>query len=147
MKEIKIPLKDNVIPKYLPVLRDVLEHKHTHYVLSGGRGSTKSSFVGGISIPLLIINNPDCHAVCFRKVGNTIQKSIFSQVIWGIYKLGLENFFHIPKNYSSPIVYLPTGQQIIFLGVDDPQKVKSIKVPFGYLGITWFNSIRPRKTA
>ena len=141
MKEIKISLQDNVIPKYLPVLRDILGHKYTHYDLTGGRGSTKSSFVGGISIPLLLINNPKCHAVCFRKVGNTIQKSIFSQVIWGIYKLGLEGLFHIPKNYSSPIVYLPTGQQIIFMGLDDPQKVKSIKLAFGYIGIVWFEEL------
>ena len=138
---IKISLKDSIIPMYDTVLQDVLQHKHTHYVGAGGRGSTKSSFFGGICIPLLIIQNPGIHAVCFRKVGNTIQNSIFAQVVWGIYKLGLEGLFHIPKTYSSPIVYMPTGQRILFMGMDDPNKVKSVKLPFGYIGITWWEEL------
>ena len=126
---------------YDKVLQDVLEHRHTHYVGAGGRGSTKSSFFGGICIPLLLISNPGVHAVVFRKIGNTIQTSTFAQVVWGIYKLGLEGLFHIPKTYSTPIVYMPTGQRILFMGLDDPNKVKSIKLPFGYIGITWFEEL------
>ena len=125
---------------YKPVLKDVLNHDHVHYVFAGGRGSTKSSFVGE-AIPLLIVQNPDIHAVCFRKVGNTIQNSIYAQVSWGIHKLGLEDWFKIPKTYSSPMVYKPTGQKIYFLGLDDPMKVKSIKPEFGYIGITWFEEL------
>ena len=138
---IKIPIQDCIIPMYDEVLQDVLSHRHTHYVGKGGRGSTKSSFFGGICIPLLIVNNPGVHAVCFRKIGNTIQTSIFAQVVWGIYQLGLEGLFKIPKTYSTPIVYLPTGQRILFMGLEDPNKVKSIKLPFGYIGITWFEEL------
>ena len=126
---------------YDDVLEDIFEHNHTHYVFPGGRGSTKSSFVGGVSIPLLIMQNPQIHAVCFRKVANTIQTSIFPQVVWGIYKLGVESLFKIPKTYSTPITYIPTGQKIMFFGLDDPMKVKSIKLPFGYIGITWFEEL------
>lgn len=126
---------------YDDVLKDILAHKHVHYVFAGGRGSTKSSFVGGIAIPLLIMQNPLCHAVCFRQVGNTIQKSIRSQVEWGIHQLGLDALFTIPKAYNNPIIYNPTGQQIIFMGMDDPNKVKSLKLPFGYVGITWFEEL------
>jgi PBSX family phage terminase large subunit len=97
--------------------------------------------VGGIAIPLLVVANPNVHAVCFRKVGNTIQKSIRAQVEWGIRQLGLEKWFIIPKSYANPIVFEPTGQQIIFLGLDDPNKVKSIKLPFGYIGITHFEEL------
>jgi len=138
---IQIPIQDCIIPMYDEILQDVLSHRHTHYVGKGGRGSTKSSFFGGICIPLLIVNNPGVHAVCFRKIGNTIQTSIFAQVVWGIYQLGLEGLFKIPKTYSTPIVYLPTGQRILFMGLDDPNKVKSIKLPFGYIGITWFEEL------
>lgn len=140
LQPLSIPLNDCIIPMYKPVLKDILAHKHTHYVFAGGRGSTKSSFVGE-AIPLLLINNPTIHAVCFRKVGNTIQNSIYSQVVWGIYQLGLEGLFHIPKTYSTPIVYLPTGQNIYFMGLDDANKVKSIKPKFGYIGITWFEEL------
>ena len=126
---------------YKPVLKQILKHEYVHYVFAGGRGSTKSSFVGGIAIPLLIIANPTVHAVCFRKIGNTIQNSIYSQVVWGIYQLGLDPLFRIPKTYSNPITYLPTGQKIYFMGLDDPHKVKSIKPTFGYIGITWFEEL------
>jgi PBSX family phage terminase large subunit len=139
--QLDIKLDEAIIGMYKPVLKDIFQHGHTHYIFPGGRGSTKSSFVGGIAIPLLIMANPNVHAICFRKIGNTVQKSIFSQVIWGIYKLGVESLFKIPKTFSTPIVYEPTGQQILFMGLDDPQKVKSIKLPFGYIGVTWFEEL------
>ena len=139
--EVKVNMKDVIIPMYKDVFIDIMKHGHTHYVGSGGRGSTKSSFYGGICIPLLIVNYPNIHALCFRKVGNTIQTSIYAQVVWGIYQLGLESLFHIPKTYSTPIVYKPTGQRILFMGLDDPNKVKSVKLPQGYIGITWLNKL------
>lgn len=141
MAELNINLNKSIIPMYDKVLDDILDHLHTHYVFPGGRGSTKSSFAGGIVVPLLIIANPKVHAVCFRKVGNTVQRSIRAQVEWGIYQLGLQSLFIIPKSYSNPIIYKPTGQQILFMGLDDPHKVKSIKIPFGYIGITWWEEL------
>lgn len=140
-QQVKIPIKECIIEMYDHVLEDIFNHGHTHYVFAGGRGSTKSSFVGGIAIPLLIMAYPDIHAVCFRKIANTIQTSIYPQVVWGIHQLGLESFFRIPKKYSTPITYIPTGQQIMFMGLDDPMKTKSIKLPFGYIGVTWFEEL------
>lgn len=139
--QISIPIKDCIIPMYDDVLEDILSHRHIHYVFPGGRGSTKSSFVGGIALPLVLMANPNVHAVCFRKVANTIQNSIFSQVKWGLYQMGIDSLFQIPKHYNTPIVYKPTGQQILFMGLDDPDKVKSIKLSFGYTGITWFEEL------
>jgi len=140
MPKININVQDCIIPMYDEVLKDVLEHSYTHFVFPGGRGSCKSSFVG-LVIPLLIVNNPLVHAACFRKVGNTIQNSIRAQIEWGIYKLGLQDLFNIPASYSNPIVFKPTGQKIYFLGLDKPQKIKSIKPKFGYIGITWFEEM------
>ena len=136
-----IKLKDFIIPSYDSVFTAIMKHLYVHYVLKGGRGSTKSSFIGGIVIPLLIMRYPNVNAVCFRKVGNTVQNSIYSQVIWGIYAMGLQDYFHIPKTYSNPIIYKPTGQKIFFMGMDDPNKVKSIKVERGYIGITWWEEL------
>lgn len=138
--EIQINLRDVIIPMYKDVLKDVLGHGHTHYVFSGGRGSTKSSFISEC-IPLIMIEHPDVHVIVFRKVGNTMKNSVQSQVVWGINKLGLTHLFKIPKSIASPITYLPTGQQILFMGLDDPDKVKSVKLPFGYIGVTWFEEL------
>lgn len=138
--EVNISLRNTIIPMYKDVLKDVLHHEHTHYVFAGGRGSTKSSFISE-AIPLLLIEHPDIHAVIFRKIGNTMKNSVWSQMVWGIDKLGLTPFFKIPKSIANPIVFLPTGQQILFFGLDDPNKVKSIKLPFGYIGVTWFEEL------
>lgn len=138
--EVVVPMKDVIIPMYKPVLQDILRHNHTHYTFPGGRGSTKSSFISE-AIPLIMVDNPMVHAVVFRKVGNTMKNSVWSQIVWGIDKLGLTSLFHIPKSIASPIVLKQTGQQILFFGLDDPQKIKSVKLPFGYIGITWFEEL------
>ena len=138
--EIILNVNETIAPIYFDMMDDILDHKHVHYVGKGGRGSLKSSFFS-LMLILLIINNPLVHAVCFRKVGNTIKNSIWAQVVWAIEKWGLESFFIIPKTIANPIVYKPTGQQILFMGLDDPNKVKSVKLPFGYIGITWFEEL------
>jgi PBSX family phage terminase large subunit len=139
-EELVLNVRDVVAPVYDELMDDVLEHKHVHYVLKGGRGSAKSSFISEM-IPLLLIQNPNVHAIVFRKVGNTIKNSVWSQVVWGIDAWDLRDYFQIPKTIANPIVYKPTGQQILFMGLDDPNKVKSVKLPFGYIGITWFEEL------
>lgn len=136
---IDINLDNLIIPMYDNVLEDILEHNHTHYVFAGGRGSTKSSFISEI-IPLLLVQNPNIHACVFRKVGNTLKTSVFAQMEWGIDQLGLSSFFRI-TNSPMTMTFIPTGQKIMFFGLDDASKVKSIKLPFGYIGITWFEEL------
>lgn len=138
--DIHIDLDSTIAPVYDDALNDILDHRHVHYVFKGGRGSAKSSLISEV-IPLLIIANPSVHAVVFRKVGNTLKNSVFAQMIWGIEMMGLTQFFKIPKTIASPIVFKPTGQQILFMGLDDPNKVKSVKLPFGYIGITWWEEL------
>ena len=88
-------------------------------------------------VPLLIVQTPGIHACAFRKIGNTIRDSLFTQYIWAIDKLGMADLW---KSQVSPmeLIYKPTGQKIMFRGTDDPMKLKSIKAPFGYIGITHF---------
>ena len=126
-----------IIPKYYDLFKAVIKNWYTHYLLHGGRGSTKSSVIGLLVI-VVVLTNPNTHALCMRKIANTVQKSVRAQIDWWIYRLGLQQFFIIPKVYGNPIIFKPTGQQIIFAGLDDPHKIKSIKVPFGYIAVTWF---------
>lgn len=140
MVNVNLNVKELWIKKFDKVFSDILQHRYTHFIFPGGRGSTKSSFIGGICIPLLLIANPNSHAVCFRKIGNTLKTSVYAQVQWGIYKLGLQDYFIFHVN-PLEIIYKPTGQKILFLGLDDPGKVKSIKLPFGYIGITWWEEL------
>ena len=128
------------IKKFDPVIQDIVEHKHTNYDFPGGRGSTKSTFIGGRVIPILIMMNPNIHACVFRQVGNTLKTSVYAQIQWGIIDMGLTEYFIFHVN-PLEIIYKPTGQKIVFLGLDDAGKVKSIKLPFGYIGVTWWEEL------
>lgn len=137
MKTIEVKAKDLVIPKYEPLFYDILDHGHTNYFNSGGRDTTKSAFFS-LMVLLLILQNPNVHALCLRKVGNTVQLSIRSKILYWIYRLGIASEFVIPTKYNNPIIYKRTGQMIILTGLDNPDKVKSIAPHFGYIGISWW---------
>lgn len=137
MNETIITLDDLIPHNFDDVLIDVLEHRHTHYIFKGGRGSCKSSFVS-IAIILLMTRpeNRDKHCIIFRKTANTLRDSVYSQMQFAISALGLDADF---KCTVSPmkITYVPTGQVILFRGVDDKMKLKSLKAPFGYFAFSW----------
>ncbi len=135
----KIKLSDIIAPHFYRDHRAIQNHEYTHFWENGGRGSTKSSFFG-VEVVYTLIKNPSCHAVVLRKVARTIKDSIFPQVRWAIDMLGLSNQFRF-KTSPYEIIYEKTGQKILFLGVDDPRKIKSVKLPFGYAGIVWFEEL------
>lgn len=134
----EIRLSEKIGPAFFAVARDVFKHDHTHYDFSGGRGSLKSSTVS-ILVPLLMMmeENKECHALVLRKVGNTIRDSVYAQYMWAIGELGAAAYWEA-KVSPMELIYKPTGQKIMFRGADDPMKIKSIKVPFGYIAITHF---------
>lgn len=130
---------DVISPAFMDAYRDIINHRHTEYLFYGGRGSTKSSFVSLATIYLLA-NNPHLHALAVRQVGNTLRDSVFSQLSWAIDILGLSDRFRKTLN-PLEITHIPTGQKIYFRGADDPLKIKSIKPPFGYIGVLWFEEL------
>lgn len=136
---IQIKLSEKMAPSFFSVHKDVKQHGHTHYVLAGGRGSTKSSYVS-LEIPLLLMRNPECHAVVLRKVANTLRNSVYTQMEWALDALRISDKW---KMTISPMemVRKATGQKILFFGVDDKAKIKSIKLPFGYVGVVWYEEL------
>ena len=132
-------LSDQISPAFVDSHRAVKSGAINELVEKGGRGGAKSSFIS-VEIILLLLKNPQIHAVVMRKVGNTLRPSVYAQICWAIAALGLTDKF---KCTVSPMecVYLKTGQKIMFFGLDDPGKLKSIKVPFGYIGVGWFEEL------
>ena len=115
-----IQLTDIIAPAFYPVHWDILDGKHTYYDLYGGRGSTKSSFIS-VEIVLGMMmdaeNGEHTNAVVFRKVGNTLRESVYEQIAWAIDELGASDLW---TSSLSPMqfLYKPTGQKIIFRGLD-----------------------------
>ena len=135
----RVSLKDNIAPSFYRVHNLLKTAAYHQYWFSGGRGSTKSSFIA-IQIIHEIMKDPEANGIAFRKYTNTIRNSIYSTLLWAIYTLGVEHKF---KGTVAPfeITYLETGQKIILLGLDDPKKIKSIKIKDGYFKILWFEEL------
>lgn len=143
MNNNSVDLKEIIAPAFYNVFWDILDEKHTYYDLYGGRGSTKSSFVG-VMIPLLMMQDAEngvmSNAVIFRKVGNTLRESVYEQIAWGIDALNANDLWSTsvsPMQYT----YKPTGQKIIFRGLDKAKKTKSIKASKGYFKYLWFEEL------
>lgn len=129
---------DYIAPCYLPLHEDIKAEKHRFYNLPGGRGSCKSSFVS-LEIVAGVQSDPtgQSNAIVFRRTATTMRDSVFSQIAWAIDMLGTS---HLWKATVSPMVYeyRPTGAQILFRGLDDASKLKSIKPRHGVFRYVWF---------
>ncbi len=132
-------LKQVIAPSFYETHRLIRAEAVNEVVEKGGRGSAKSSFLS-VELIVQLLRHPECHAAVFRKVGNTLRTSVYAQVCWAIGALGLTKKFRCTVS-PMECVYRPTGQKILFFGLDDPGKVKSIKAPFGYIGIAWFEEL------
>lgn len=135
-----------IAPHFYDLLDDVLDNKHTHYWLKGGRGSTKSSFIG-IAIPLLMMidaqNGIQSNAVALRKVGDTLADSVYAQILWGIEMLGVSAYWQ-SKVSPLKLIYTPTGQEIRFRSAnnkDDHRKIKSTKFKKGFCKYVWYEEL------
>lgn len=72
-----------------------------------------------------------------RRFSNTNKQSTYTDLRWATNRLGVKHLFKF--NDSLPeITYKPTGQKILFRGLDDPLKITSITVENGILCWAWF---------
>ena len=128
-----------ISPAFVEPHRAIKAGTINELVEKGGRGSAKSSHLS-VEVILELLRHPDCHAVVMRKVGNPLRTSVYAQICWAIAELGLTDRFRCTVS-PMECIYRKTGQKIMFFGLDDPGKLKSIKVPFGYIGIAWFEEL------
>ncbi|MBQ9428607.1 MAG: PBSX family phage terminase large subunit [Clostridia bacterium] len=134
-----IRLSNIIAPAFYDVHRDIKAEGHREYILAGGRGSCKSSFAG-VEVVLLLKRYPNMHAVVCRQIKDNLKDSVYTQIIWAIDMLGLSAEFEAKKS-PMEIIRRATGQTIYFRGADHPEKIKSIKPPFGYIGILWLEEL------
>ena len=109
--------------------------KDRYRVVKGSRGSKKSKTTALWYI-LNMMKSPDANTLVIRRYERTLRDSCFADLKWAIHKLG---FSHLWRSTVSPleITYLPTGQKILFRGLDDGQKITSITVEKGVLCWVW----------
>lgn len=126
------------VTAYNKIFRSIMKHEYEEYTFTGGRASTKSSFIS-LCIVLLIRMFPQYNAIIVRKYKTSLRNSVYEQILWAIKTLRCEHLFKIPQSNKEamPIVYKKTGQKIIFMGSDNQEKIKGLKVSTGYFAILW----------
>lgn len=125
--------------KINPVFYPFWMSKCNHKLAKGGRSSTKSSVV---SIKLVTdkMEFPMSNEIVLRKVQNTLRKSVYSQIKWALIDLGVADQFRFTTN-PLEIIHKEWGTGFYFSGSDDPEKLKSLKIPVGYVKNVWFEEM------
>ena len=129
-------LKINIANKVGKGYKEFWNFKGRYRVVKGSRGSKKST-----TISMWIIYNmmkyPLANTLVVRRVFNTHKDSTYTQLKWASNNLGVS---HLWKFSKSPLeaTYIPTGQKILFRGLDDPMSITSITVEHGHLCWCWF---------
>jgi phage terminase large subunit len=129
----------NIAKLINPVFDPVLYTSKSHIILKGGRGSTKSSVVS-IKAVVEFLNDKDANVVVLRKVGKYLRMSVYEQIKWAIYELGVGNQF-IFGTSPLKITHKKTQTAFYFYGVDDPMKLKSQIIAKGYVSQVWFEEL------
>lgn len=126
----------NIGPAFYETARDVEAHGHSEYWEKGGRGSLKSSF---ISMAILRILRGDelGNGLVLRKVAATMRDTVFAQILWAMDRLGVYDEWECTVS-PMKMVHKVTRQEIMFRGLDDPRKIKSIRPRRGYFAVVWF---------
>ncbi len=128
-----------IAPVFYPVHRDIAKGGHTYYDLYGGRGGLKSSFIS-LEIVLGMMKDRQANAVIFRKYAVTLRETVYGQILWAVEALGVSHLWEAGVN-PMQCTYRPTGQKIIFRGLDKAKKTKSLKASHGYFKYLWFEEL------
>lgn len=135
--EKQVKTENNV---YLPDIvgkgyKDFWNFKGRYRVVKGSRASKKSTTTA-LNIVYRMMKYPQANTLVVRKTFKTLKDSAYSQIKWAINRLGVQDYWKAKVN-PLEIEYIPTGQKIIFRGLDDPLKLTSITVPTGYICWCW----------
>lgn len=100
----------------------ILDWDYKNYLLIGGYGSSKS-YSAVIKIILKLLKEKRTCLVV-RDVFATLRESTFSLIKEVIYNMGLSSVITI--NISPMRIIFPNGSEIVFKGLDDPAKLRSL---------------------
>lgn len=123
-------LKTGVLNEcYLPHMRDTRRVQ----IYFGGSSSGKSVFLATRTVL-------DClqgrNLLVVRKVARTLRGSCWNEVLKAVTRMGLAAYFRISKN-DMALTSVANGAQILFAGLDDVEKIKSITPQNGPLTDIW----------
>ena len=110
---------------YIPYL----ENPRATEIFFGGSSSGKSVFVAQRAVEEIMMGGHN-YLIC-RKNANSITKSIFNEIQKAISRLNCGGLFNVVPSRS--LIECANGHQIIFAGLDDVEKVKSVTPKTGVI--------------
>lgn len=116
-----LTLADYMNDCYVPSLYS----RHRFLVLFGGAGSGKSVFAAMKQVVRAMMNAGH-RILVLRKVAKTIRQSVWRELIRATERMGVRAFWVFSVG-SFVATYIPNGSEIICMGMDDEEKVKSIE--------------------
>lgn len=134
-----IRLSTIIAPSFNTLHRRLMDGNIEELWCKGGRGSTKSSYLS-IALLMLLTKDKEAHAFVSRRYDNELRDSVYGQVQWAANKLGLDRIWRFMVSPMQAVNQL-TGQRILFRGVDNPLKAKSINLGHGYVKIFWAEEV------
>src|SRR3990167_2921821 len=114
---------------YIPLLNDMARTQ----IIYGGSSSGKSVFEAQRSIVDVLKGGRNYLVV--RKVGNTLRRSVFNEVLKVINDWNIQELFTVNKTEMT--ITCENGYQILFAGLDDVLRLKSITPAKGVLTDIW----------
>lgn len=142
-------IRDIFAPAFYRPWNDFYNETCETICMDGGRGSCKSTTASmfmllGLErdrrVALAARDSGDknwkrlvTHGACYRKVAGTLADSCFNQLKWSAEKLGIYDKF---TWRTTPLSVRRKGSvpyRVVFRGLDDAQKSRSIKMEMGYL--------------
>lgn len=133
-------MKTKVLKISLPKIvgkgyKDYWNFKGRYRVCKGSRASKKSKTTA-LNFIYRIMKYPQSNLLVVRKVFRTLKDSAYTDLRWAIRQLHVEQYWEY-KESPLELVYKPTGQKILFRGLDEPMKLTSITVDVGHLCWAW----------
>lgn len=131
MTAVRIRIKPDALNAvYVPHL---LNNNHRYQIYFGGSSSGKSVFLATRAVL-------DClrgrNILILRNVARTLRGSCWNEIFKAIMRMGLSEYFAISKS-DMTITSTENGAQILFAGLDDVEKIKSITPQNGPLTDIW----------
>jgi phage terminase large subunit len=111
-----------------------LKYNTRTQIYFGGSSSGKSYFLAQRTI-LDVIYNDRNYLIC-RNTASTIKRSVFNEIVKAIINYNAYSIFNINKT-DMVITCLINSKQILFCGLDDPEKIKSITPINGVITDIW----------
>lgn len=128
-----VDLKDIIAPHFW----NIFNSRKPYIILTGGRGSTKTSMCA-LKICYQCIAEEKCSAIILRKYQNTLRNSVFKEIGKAFSRLGLIEGVDYTQIVSPMEIRLYNGNTIYFAGMDDVEKLKGFVDKSRPIKVVWF---------